>query len=190
MRTRVHTSSIANLKLILVHEIKISKSIKTVKINGKRSSPVKIAKSPIKITQKLGKTNFPNAKIFPRLKQVDLKSMLNVNVPMDKEDDIPVNHLNKVRNMVKNYEANFVYRSPLVQNPPEVKIEHKLENEGLVKNAFEALMKSRGGDTPLRKTPRKRGLNQNSGNKKLKRLNPDKTTPQKNIEKWKKWSEK
>ena len=78
----------------------------------------------------------------------------------------------------------------MVQNPTEVKIEHKQENKSMVKNAFEALMKSRGGDTPLRKTPRKRGLNNNSGNKKLKRLNLEKTTPQRSIDKWINRSEK
>ena len=70
---------------------------------------------------------------------------------MDKEEDILVPRPNKVRSMVENYEANFVYRSTVVQNPTEVKIEHKQENKSMVKNAFEALMKSRGGDTPLRK---------------------------------------
>ena len=72
----------------------------------------------------------------------------------------------------------------------EVKTEQNLENNGRVKNALAALMKSRGGDTPRRKTPRKRGQNSNSGTKKLKRLDQDKTTPLKNLDRWRKWSEK
>ena len=92
--------------------------------------------------------------------------------------------------MVKNYEKNFVCKSPSIQHHTEVKIEQNLAIDGRVKNALEALMKSRGGDTPNRKTPRKRGQNTNSGNKKLKRLDKDKTTPLKNLERWRKWSEK
>ena len=44
--------------------------------------------------------------------------------------------------MVKNYETNCVYKSPVVQNASKVKTEQKLENEGQVKNAFEASIKS------------------------------------------------
>ena len=49
-------------------------------------------------------------------------------------------------------------KSQLIQHHTEVKIEQNLENDGRVKKALAALMKSRGGgDTPRRKTPRKRG---------------------------------
>ena len=161
-----------------------------VKVVGKRSSPVKITKSPQKSLQNRPKTDIPNAKIFSSLKQVNLRSMLNVDKPMVKEDDISDNLDNKVQAMVKNYEKNFVCKSPSIQHHTEVKIEQNLANDGRVKNALEALMKSRGGDTPNRKTPRKRGQNTNSGNKKLKRLDKDKTTPLKNLERWRKWSEK
>jgi len=56
--------------------------------------------------------------------------------------------------------------------PTKVVIERNLENKNCgFKNAFEAIMKSRGGDTPNRKTPRKSG--RSSGIKKLKRLDKD-----------------
>ena len=121
---------------------------------------------------------------------MNLKSMLLVDKPIVKEDDISDKLDNKVQAMVKNYEKNFVCKSQLVQHHTEVEKEQNLENNGRVKNALAALMKSRGGDTPRRKTPQKRGQNSLSGNKKLKRLEHDKTTPLKNLERWRKWSEK
>ena len=62
-------------------------------------------------------------------------------------------------------------KTPVKPEHSKVIIERNLENKNCgFKNAFEAIMKSGGGDTPNKKTPRK---SDRSGIKKLKRLDKD-----------------
>ena len=108
-------------------------------------------KSPSLSKKNIGKRAdkiFSNAKISCSLKQVDITNMLKVKNEFDK-DDHNIKFGSKVRQSIKNYENNFVDKSPVKPESTRVVIERNLENKSCgFKNAFEAIMKSGGGDTP------------------------------------------
>ena len=148
-------------------------NVKSSKLVGMKISPKKSPPSTKKIVRKRADNSFPNAKIFPKLKQVDIKSSLSAKTDSAKDDQYR-NLDPKVRQLVKNYENNFVDKTPVKPEHSKVIIERNLENKNCgFKNAFEAIMKSGGGDTPNKKTPRKSGR---SGIKKLKRLDKDRNS--------------